>query len=262
MRAPAVRSRQLSGTGRQKRAWSETEDERLLAAHASASQSSTRSLLWRAIAAELSDAMRDADACRSRYERIQHSRRRYIFDRTQSVAIVQDLFPALRAALAPTLELVAPLDAALHCSALKAQWLHRKKKPKKRARGATNGACRVERMLSDAPSAGIVHRASGVLVAGCAVHASGGLGLLFTAPARRRKGLARLVVAALVARLCDDGVTPFADIARGNSASCKLFESLSFRDGGLATSTPRPRCTAVVETTSSTDQVVRTSLSL
>ena len=206
----------------------------------SAAHRSTRRLLWRAVAAEFADTSRDADACRCRYERIQHSRRRYVFDRAQGDSILHGLLPALRTALAPTLELVAPLDAVLHSCELKAQWEHRNKKPRKRARGAASGACRVERMLNDAPSAGIVHRASGGLVAGCALHASGGLGLLFTAPPYRRNGLARLVVAALVVRLCDDGVTPFADIARGNSASCKLFESLSFRDHGLATATPRP----------------------
>ena len=84
-------------------------------------------------------------------------------------------------------------------------------------------------MLASAPSAGVELRASGELVAGCGVYNHGGLGLLFVSSAYRRRGLGRLVAAAVTeAVLASGGAEVFADVRADNEASLALFQSLGY----------------------------------
>lgn len=57
----------------------------------------------------------------------------------------------------------------------------------------------------------------------------GGMGMLFTPEEHRRKGYARLCLAALSRRLLSRGVTPFVYVETDNPTSQRLFSRMGFK---------------------------------
>ena len=90
----------------------------------------------------------------------------------------------------------------------------------------------IRRCLSLRPSACITE--NGKPVCWCLVHREGSLGMLFTLPEYRHKGLALDVMTALCQILIDRGQKPFAYIVDGNVASVSLAAKYNLKQIGHA----------------------------